>query len=358
MRRSADARRDPGVLVSGVRVCGLTKAFGPDRVLDGVDLDIANGEILAVLGPSGCGKTTVLRVIAGFLSPDSGAVRLDGTVVAGDGTSLPPQRRHVGYVPQEGALFPHLDVRGNILFGLPRRERTQQRLTEMLDLAELPADVASSYPHELSGGQQQRVALARALAPRPQVVLLDEPFSSLDASLRLSAGREVVRLLRAAGTTAVLVTHDQGEALSLADRVAVMREGRIVQVDAPADLYRNPVDVGVATFVGGATLLPATLRSGTAACALGDLAVNPRVQSSPDGQVTVLVRPEQVRLLPAGPSGPHADVKEVAFFGSYASVSLRLRDGVRVAARVPAVLVPVVGASVTLEVVGTVGVYR
>jgi iron(III) transport system ATP-binding protein len=352
--------------MSAVHVSRLTKSFGPDRVLDGVDLDIGDGEIVAVLGSSGCGKTTMLRIVAGFLSPDDGTVRLDGTVVAGEGTSLPPQRRHVGYVPQEGALFPHLDVRGNILFGLPRRERTAQRLREMLELAELPAGLAASYPHQLSGGQQQRVALARALAPRPRVVLLDEPFSSLDASLRLSAGREVVRLLRAAGTTAVLVTHDQGEALSLADRVAVMRDGRIVQVDAPVDLYRNPVDVRVATFVGGATLLPARLRDGLATCALGELAVTATRPTEPDdATVTVLVRPEQVRLHPEGSPGPRAVVDTVAFFGAYASVALRLEGqdtghgaGQHVAARVPAVLVPVVGASVALEVVGAVGVYR
>jgi iron(III) transport system ATP-binding protein len=357
--------------MSAVHVHGLTKSFGPDRVLDGVDLEIADGEVVAVLGASGCGKTTLLRIVAGFLSPDGGLVRLDGTVVAGKGTSLPPQRRHVGYVPQEGALFPHLDVRGNILFGVARWERTSARLAEMLELAELPAGLASSFPHQLSGGQQQRVALARALAPRPRVVLLDEPFSSLDASLRLSAGREVVRLLRAAGTTAVLVTHDQGEALSLADRVAVMRDGRIVQVDAPVDLYRNPVDVGVATFVGGATLLPATLRAGRAACALGELAITDGSHTSgPDGeQVTVLVRPEQVRLHPDGASGPRAIAEAVSFFGAYASVSLRLCGvgdgkaggqgaGMRVAARVPAVLVPEVGAGVVLEVVGAVGVYR
>jgi iron(III) transport system ATP-binding protein len=346
--------------VSRVHVRGLTKSFGPDRVLDGIDLDIPHGEILSVLGPSGCGKTTMLRVLAGFLSPDGGEVRLDGTVVAGAATSVPPQHRNVGYVPQEGALFPHLDVRGNILFGLPRRDRTAQRLREMLDLAELPAGLAASYPHQLSGGQQQRVALARALAPRPRLVLLDEPFSSLDASLRLSAGREVVRLLRAAGTTAVLVTHDQGEALSLADRVAVMRSGRIVQVAAPVELYRSPVDVEVATFVGGATLLPATVRAGSASCALGELAVTPGPGAShPDGaQVTVLVRPEQVRLLPDGSPGPRAVVEEVAFFGAHASVALRLLDGPPVAARVPAVLVPRAGDTVALEVVGTVGVYR
>ena len=345
--------------MSSVTLHGLTKSFGSDRVLDGVDLDIAHGEVVAVLGPSGCGKTTMLRIVAGFLSPDGGAVRLGGTTVAGGGVSLPPQRRHVGYVPQEGALVPHLDVRGNILFGLPRRDRTAERLGELLDLAELPAGVAPAYPHQLSGGQQQRVVLARALAPRPQVVLLDEPFSSLDASLRLSAGREVVRLLRTARTTAVLVTHDQGEALSLADRVAVMRDGRIVQVATPVELYRNPVDVGVATFVGGATLLPATLHAGTATCALGDLGLAGDVPTalSGDGPVTVLVRPEQVRLLPESSPGPHAVVEEVAFFGAHATVSLRLPDALRVIARVPAVLVPGVSARVALEVVGPVGVY-
>ncbi|MGA8209592.1 MAG: ABC transporter ATP-binding protein, partial [Nocardioidaceae bacterium] len=231
--------------MSRVRLAGVGRSFGAHRVLDGVDLDIADGEIMGVLGPSGCGKTTMLRIIAGFLAPDEGELFFDATPVAG----LSPQRRRVGYVPQEGALFPHLDVRGNILFGLPRKERTDERAAELLDLADLDPTLLHSFPHQLSGGQQQRVALARALAPRPRVVLLDEPFSSLDASLRVSAGRAVTRVLRAAGTTAVLVTHDQGEALSLTDRVAVLRQGRVAQVDSPVRLYRSPVDVGVATFV-------------------------------------------------------------------------------------------------------------
>ncbi len=196
-------------------------------------------------------------------------------------------------MPQEGALFPHLDVAANVGFGLSRSDRRSDRVGEMLDLVELTRAHARRYPHELSGGQQQRVALARALAPKPSIVLLDEPFSSLDASLRASTGRAVVRALRAAETTAVLVTHDQDEALSLADQVAVMRVGRLVQAATPFDLYRSPVDPDVARFVGGATILPATVRSGVATCALGDIEL---VEARPDGDAQVLVRPEQIRL--------------------------------------------------------------
>ena len=328
-------------------------------MLRGVDLDIADGEIMAILGASGCGKTTLLRIVAGFLAPDGGTVSFDGRPVAGDHGTVPPQRRKVGYVPQEGALFPHLDVRSNILFGLPRKERSDRRLAEMLELAELPPAVARSYPHQLSGGQQQRVALARALAPGPRVVLLDEPFSSLDASLRVSAGREVTRVLRAAGTTALLVTHDQGEALSLADRVAVMSGGRIAQVGVPVELYRTPVDVEVASFVGGATILPATLLGDRARCALGEVTVGDAHGQS-DGEVTVLVRPEQVTLVQGddvSTQGSRARVEEVGFYGAYATVRLALEDGHVVIARVPADGVPQTGACVGVRVRGNVGVY-
>ncbi len=346
--------------MSRVTVTNLAKSFAGRPVLRGVNLDIADGEVVALLGSSGCGKTTMLRILAGFLEPDEGTVSFDGTPVAGSGVSVPPQHRKVGYVPQEGALFPHLDVRGNILFGLPRKERTAARLREMLDLAELPEKVARQYPHELSGGQQQRVALARALAPRPRVVLLDEPFSSLDASLRISAGREVTRLLRATGTTAVLVTHDQGEALSLADRVAVMRQGQIAQVDAPVNLYRTPADVEVASFVGGATALPAVLHDARVRCALGELAVAPDLPAaaSTDGDVTVIVRPEQIRLSASLNGGPTALVEEVAFYGPYATVRLDMEGVGPVLARVEPSAVPQLGARVALEVVGVVVVYR
>jgi iron(III) transport system ATP-binding protein len=342
--------------MSTVTVSGLSKSYGGPPVLSQVDLVVPNGTIMGVLGPSGCGKTTMLRVVAGFLAPDEGTVAFDGRTVAGPGVHVPAQHRRVGYVPQEGALFPHLDVRSNILFGLPRSERGGGRLQEMLDLAELPAQIASAYPHEISGGQQQRVALARALAPHPQVVLLDEPFSSLDAALRESAGREVTRVLRAAGATAIMVTHDQDEALSLADEVAVMRGGRLAQVDTPVDLYLSPVDVEVASFVGGATVLPAQLRGDKARCVLGEVGLVPH--DLDDGDAVLIVRPEQIDVLPHGGPGPQAVVDEVSFYGHSATLRMSAEDGATLVARVPAFDVPRPGDTVCLAVRGLVRAFR
>jgi iron(III) transport system ATP-binding protein len=333
--------------MSSVVISGITKRYGPATVLDAVDLTVPDGSLTAVLGPSGCGKTTLLRIVAGFVRADAGTVTLGERVVESATGAVPPERRRVGYVPQEGALFPHLDIARNILFGLPRAERTPSRLAELLDLAELPSDVARRSPHELSGGQQQRVALARALAPRPSLILLDEPFSSLDAALRVSAGRSVTRVLRHAGATALLVTHDQGEALSLADQVAVMRAGRFVQVDAPSRIYDHPVDVGTAAFVGGASVLPATLRDGRATCALGEVAA-----TGPDGSVSLVLRPEQLKIVSSG--GVRARVREVSYFGAHVAVVLVLADGTRLTARGPSTDTPVVGAEVGLDVEGTV----
>jgi iron(III) transport system ATP-binding protein len=342
--------------MSTVEVQSVTKSFGPTRVLEAVDLSVPDGGITAVLGASGCGKTTLLRLIAGFLRLDSGEIRIGGRVVAGDGVTVPPQKRGVGYVAQEGALFPHLDVRGNVLFGLPRKERTEARLREMLDLAELPHRVATAYPAELSGGQQQRVAVARALAPRPGVVLLDEPFSSLDTALRESAGRAVVRVLRHAGATGLLVTHDQNEALSLADQVAVMRAGRVAQVSSPVDLYRAPRDVDVALFVGGANLVAGTATGDRALSMLGELELLAPVS----GEVRLVVRPEQVLVRAAStPGTTRGVVEEVSFYGHDASVRVRLdapADGV-VVARVTGRDIPAVGDPVGVVVDGAVGAY-
>jgi len=335
--------------VSSLTLRGVTKSFGAVRVLDGIDLHVPARTVTAVLGPSGCGKTTLLRLVAGFDDPDSGTIALGDEVVAGAGRSRPAQKRRVGYVPQEGALFPHLTVAANVAFGLARRDRsTPARVVELLDLVGLDQDLAARQPHELSGGQQQRVALARALAPRPPVVLLDEPFSSLDAALRESTRRAVAAALSAADATAVLVTHDQAEALSLADQVAVMRQGRLVQLDSPVEIYRSPSDAGVAGFVGEAVLLPAEVRGGRAETALGTVPV----RSGMDGRARVLLRPEQLVLSTDG-AGVEARVDEVSYFGHDAAVRLRLlAGGTEVLARVAGHDLPVPGSRVRLTVVG------
>ena len=335
--------------MSTVAVRGVHHAFGEVRAVDGVDLVVPQGSLTTVLGPSGCGKTTLLRLIAGFLDPDEGTISFDDVVVAGEGRAVPPQQRRVGYVPQEGALFPHLDVAGNVGFGLPRAERRSDRVLEMLDLVGLPASYATRSPHELSGGQQQRVALARALAPGPAIVLLDEPFSSLDASLRVSTGRAVARALQATGTTGLLVTHDQDEALSLADQVAVMRRGAVIQTDAPRDLYRAPVDPEVGAFVGGATVVPARIDDGRATFSFGSA---PLAAPAPDGEARVLLRPEQVVITR---NAVGARVEQVHFYGHDAAVRLLvLPDGPALVARLAGLDSPEVGAEVGVGVVGPV----
>jgi iron(III) transport system ATP-binding protein len=291
-------------------VAGLHKAFGAHPVLTGLDLEVPAGTFTAILGPSGSGKTTLLRLLAGFDQADAGTITIGDRIVDGPGAHVPPERRHIGYVPQEGALFPHLTVATNVGFGLPARERRGPRTGELLESVGL-AGLGGRYPHQLSGGQQQRVALARALAIRPEVVLLDEPFASLDAHMRASVRADVQQICAAAGTTAILVTHDQDEALSMADRVAVLRDGRIVQYAAPADLYLRPADPALARFIGDANLLDGQLIAagapGFVETALGRLAVEPSspAAAAAPGPVTVLIRPEQLEICADRP-GPAA----------------------------------------------------
>jgi iron(III) transport system ATP-binding protein len=345
--------------MSHLVVKGVSVSFAghpPVAALRSVDLEVTEGAVVAVLGPSGCGKTTLLRVVAGLQRPGAGRVELDGTELDGDGSHVPAERRGIGLVPQEGALFPHLDVAGNVGFGLRSLDKAARhdRIDEMLALVGLEG-LASRRPDELSGGQQQRVALARALAPGPSMVLLDEPFSALDSGLRAEVRAEVTRLLRTAGTTALLVTHDQAEALEMADAVAVMRAGRIVQTGPPADLYREPTDVWTGAFLGDAIAVPGTVTGDTVTGALGTL---PLRRPAADGPTTVFLRPEQLRLVGAeevhsGHATVTAEVLAVRFRGHEAAVDLDVA-GVSVMARWASAALPPVGTTVHVAVVGGV----
>lgn len=311
-----------------LEIRGVHKAFDGQPVLQGLDLSVPSGALAAVLGPSGAGKTTLLRVIAGFEPVDDGEVRIGGRTVSTRRTTVPPERRRIGIVPQEGALFPHLTVAQNVGFGLParrpgeRRARTE-RVTELLDLLGL-GGLGTRMPRELSGGQQQRIAVARALAPDPAVILLDEPFSALDAGLRSAVRSDVRAALRATGATGLIVTHDQEEALSIADLVAVVRDGRVVQAGSPQEIYHGPGDLQVATFVGEAVVVPAVVTGGIAMTAVGRLNLL-RGARGATGPGHVVIRPEQVRMVRAG-RGTLARVVDAVFHGHDASVYLEVQE--------------------------------
>jgi iron(III) transport system ATP-binding protein len=331
--------------MSLLRLEGVTKRFARNApaAVDGLSFTAAPGEVLALLGPSGCGKTTTLRLIAGFEAPDAGVIEIRGERVAGPGGVLPPEGRGVGVVFQDYALFPHLTVEANVAFGLAHLARVPRtfRVRAVLELVGLDG-FQSRFPHELSGGQQQRVALARALAPAPALILLDEPFSNLDADLRAAMREEIGKILRASGTTAVFVTHDQQEAFALADRVGVLNAGRLEQVAPPYELYHQPGTRFVAEFVGAADFLRSMVTEDGIVSELGTLA-RP-ADLAPGQAVDIMIRPDDIDFIPH----PEGEVVVVGrqFHGDEHLYRLRLTSGARVHAVQPSTTLYPIGTRV------------
>ncbi|MBB3391330.1 iron(III) transport system ATP-binding protein [Rhizobium sp. BK275] len=335
----------------------ISKRYGPVQALKDISLEVQAGSRTAVVGPSGSGKTTLLRIIAGFEQPDIGRIILDGEVLADGPACVPAHKRGIGIVSQDGALFPHLSVAENIGFGFERgAPDREKRIFDLLEMVELDRGMLERRPHQLSGGQQQRVALARALGRRPRLMLLDEPFSALDTGLRENMRKAVARVLQTAGITAVLVTHDQGEALSFADQVAVLREGRLVQAGTPQTLYLKPRDRETALFLGDAVMLPAIIKNGFADCALG----NVPVEGAHQGKAEIMLRPEQIRVVVDEANAKYGGrVVDVEFGGATCTVAVSLA-----AVALPPILIktssvalPARGDLVRLDIAGKAHVF-
>jgi iron(III) transport system ATP-binding protein len=342
-----------------VDIRGLAKSFNDHVVLHHIDLQLEKGSTTAVVGASGCGKTTLLRLISGFETPAEGTITIDGRQVASPQRAVTPHRRGVGYVAQDGALFPHLTVGQNIAYGIRGEGRTKvrTRVGELLETVSLNPAFADRRPHQLSGGQQQRVALARALARQPVLMLLDEPFSALDTGLRASTRKAVAALLAEAGITTLLVTHDQEEALSIADQVAVMREGRFTQVGPPQLVYRQPNDRFTAEFLGDSITLPCVVTSGIADCAIGRVSV-----AADDGPGTLLLRPEQIVakvISDGGQLDAVGKVLAVEFLGHDVLLTIDPPGDVEsIIVRQHSLAPPTIDAKVRIEVLGSGVVFR
>ncbi len=330
---------------------GVSKSFGSVRAVEGATLEVPPGAFLAILGPSGCGKTTLLRLIAGFERPDEGTIKVAGRLMSTPKVHTPPEQRRVGMVFQDYAIFPHLTVSRNVAYGLSSGDKQQERISNLLQLVGL-SGLENRMPHQLSGGEQQRVALARALGSQPEVILLDEPFSNLDAQLRVRVRGEVREILREAGVTVLFVTHDQEEAMTLADAVAVMWQGHILQVARPEELYLSPRTREVATLVGAANFLPAQAAGNVIHSEIGQFIC----QEDLSGPLELMVRPESIRLRPSENSAPEVIGRQ--YFGHDQLVTIRLASQGKVTVRTdPADANILTGQKVSLEVLGQAIVY-
>ena len=326
---SSDGAADLEMAGSGDRAMleclGLVKRFNGVVALDGFSVQVPQGRILALLGPSGCGKTTALRLMAGFSNPDAGAIKVASETVYDQDVSTPPEKRRVGMVFQEGALFPHLTVEQNIAYGLPRGEDRSQRVAEVVQLTGLEG-LTQRMPYELSGGQQQRVALARALAPRPELLLLDEPFSNLDPGLREQVRRDVVAILRSSGITAVFVTHDQEEAMYVGDTIAVMNRGRIEQQGTPEEIFHRPRSKFVAEFIGMVDFVPGQRDGETFSTSIGSTRWQANLQR--EGVLEAMVRPDCIDCYPSAEG--NGVIVEREFRGAFYLYWIALDCGVTV----------------------------
>jgi len=303
----------------------VTKKYSATTAVEDMSLEVGRGEIFCLLGPSGCGKTTTLRLIAGLEKPDSGRIEIGGVAVAGGGVWVPPEERRVGVVFQDYALFPHMNVFQNVAFGIRNRRGLRRRVQEVLELVGLRG-MEKRYPHELSSGQQQRVAIARALAPEPEVILLDEPFSNLDADLRKRIRSDIKKILKDTGITTIFVTHDQEEAFFMAERIGVMRDGRLEQVGTPEQVFHRPSTPFVAQFVGTADFIDGVVRNGRVVTSIGELELN---EGFPEGErVRVLIRPDFVDIEEDGEG--EGTVVERLFLGTHHLYTILLKGGERV----------------------------
>lgn len=315
--------------MTDIKIENLVVDLGQNKVLRELSLLIPSQKLVSVLGPSGCGKSTLLRTIAGFIAPKSGTIRFGSTLMSVSSVQMPPERRNVGYVPQEGSLFPHLSVKKNIGFGLTKSKSSNKRVHELLELMAI-GEFADRLPHQLSGGQQFKVAIARALAPAPNVMLLDEPFSSLDAQFREELRHEIKILLTETKTTTILVTHDREEALVMADLVAIMRDGKIAQIGSPQEVYQSPTQLETAFSTGDALIIPAQ-KSDT-----GEIrSIFSEINESSKFNGNIVVRPEEIEIQ-YSENTANAQISDIEFFGHDALIHLELNNKMRVSSRIAA----------------------